>query len=560
MVSKIEILDVGGKGVIIGAEVVVKSLKSQGVDLMFGVVGIPITPIAIACRRNGVKYIGMRNEQAASYAAGAAGYMLGKPAACLVVSGPGLIHGLAGIGNAWVNNWPMILISGCEEFNQDQMGAFQAGPQEKTVNPFVKFSGRPASVERIPYFIEKACRVSVYGRPGPTFVSIAANLISGQIQESKLVYPPQYAPPPRSLADPVFVEKAVSAILSAKRPLIIVGKGAAYARAEHESLQIVEETQIPFLPTPMGKGVIPDDHPLSIAPARSLALKADVILLLGARLNWQMHYGSGVRFDPHVKFIQIDICPEELGNNVQPYVALFGDLSSVISQLLTSLRREKYRLNQPQWTDSLKARVQVNVIKQNAKLAVDKNPMSYERVFKDVRDVLPRDCILVSEGANTMDIGRTILPNFEARSRLDAGTWGTMGVGMGFAIAAAIVHPNKKIVAVEGDSAFGFSSAELEAACRHNLNICVIIINNNGVYRGETNVPPDIYDAPPTSLTANAHYELIADAFGGKGFFVNTYQELLPTLKEAMSLTVPTVVNVMILPNSEGREADHSKL
>jgi 2-hydroxyacyl-CoA lyase 1 len=332
---------------------------------------------------------------------------------------------------------------------------------------------------------------------------------------------------------------------------VIVGKGAAYSRAEDEIKEFIETTGLPYLATPMGKGVLPDDHPQSIAPARSHALQnADLVFLMGARLNWILHFGLPPRFNENVRVVQMDISAEEIGTNVPTEVALVGDAKAVTAQLNARLKERPWSYPaESTWWTGMQKKIEENAATVQPMLDDESTPMGYYRVFREIRELLPRDCIIASEGANTMDIGRTLMPNFLPRHRLDAGTFGTMGVGLGFAVAAAVVNPDKKVVCVEGDSAFGFSGMEVETACRYRLPITFVIVNNNGIGGGPTEVlPPE--KLPPGAYTPNAHYEKMADAFGGKGYFVETPEQLGTALREAMASDVTTVVNVMINPRS----------
>jgi 2-hydroxyacyl-CoA lyase 1 len=534
-----------------GARVIARSLKQQGVDYMFGIVGFPVIPIAMAAQQEGIRYIGFRNEQAASYAAGAVGYLTGRPGACLAVSGPGVVHGIAGLANAWSNCWPMILLGGANDSYQEGMGAFQETPQIEAARPFSKYAARPESPERIPYFVEQAVRNSIYGRPGAVYLDLPNDIIGASLDEDALEFRERCPDPPRTLADPDNIRSALDALASAERPLVIIGKGAAYARAEEEVRSFIDKTRLPFLASPMGKGVVPDDHPLSVAPARSHALQnADVVLLLGARLNWIMHFGLPPRFAKDVRVIQLDISSEEIGTNVPTEVALVGDARAVVGQLNAALDERPWSYpSETTWRSDLGVEVQRNVSSVEAMLHDDSEPMGYYRVLREIRDALPRDAIICSEGANTMDIGRTVLPNFGARQRLDAGTYGTMGVGLGFAIAAAAVHPGQKVVAVEGDSAFGFSGMEVETACRFRLPITFIIVNNNGIGGGLSEYDPD--NPPPFVYTLEARYEKIIEAFGGRGYCVSKLADLGPTLKEALADPMPNIVNILIDPRAQ---------
>jgi len=535
-----------------GATLIARSLKQQGVDYMFGIVGIPVFGIAAAAQREGIRYLGFRNEQAASYAAGITGYLTGRPGACLTVSGPGMINAISGLANAWSNCWPMILIGGANDSFQNGQGAFQETPQIEAARPFVKYAARPDRTRRIPFYVEQAVRTSIYGRPGAVYLDLPNDIISDRIDADQVHMPPKCPDPPKPCAGSEAVRQTLDALKSAQRPLVIIGKGAAYARAEDEVRAFIEKTKLPFLPTPMGKGVVPDDHPQSIAPARSHALQnADVILLMGARLNWILHFGLPPRFAGDVKIIQMDMAAEEIGTNIPAEIPLVGDIKCITGQLNAALIGYGWEYpSDTQWWGSLKESAGKNQEATDGMMNDDTEPMGYYRVLKAIRDVMPKDAIFCCEGSNTMDISRTVIPNYHARQRLDAGSYGTMGVGLGFAIAAAAVHPDRKIVAVEGDSAFGFSGMEVETACRHRLPITFIIVNNNGIGGGPSALDPNL-PPPPNAYTINAHYERVIEGFGGKGFFVDTVAALDSTLKEAMNHPGPSIVNIMINPRAQ---------
>uniref|UniRef100_A0A8C8Z4U4 2-hydroxyacyl-CoA lyase 1 n=1 Tax=Prolemur simus TaxID=1328070 RepID=A0A8C8Z4U4_PROSS len=548
----------------------------QGVDYMFGIVGIPVTEIAFAAQELGIRYIGMRNEQAACYAASAIGYLTGRPGVCLVVSGPGLIHALGGMANANMNCWPLLVIGGSSERNQETMGAFQEFPQVEACRLYSKFSARPASVEAIPSVIEKvqyliAVRSSIYGRPGACYVDIPADFVNLLVNVNSIKYTECCMSPPVSMAETSAVRMAASVIRNAKQPLLIIGKGAAYARAEENIRKLVEQCKLPFLPTPMGKGVVPDNHPNCVGAARSRALQfADVIVLLGARLNWILHFGLPPRYRPDVKFIQVDICAEELGNNVRPAVTLLGDINAVTKQLLEEFDKIPWHYPpESKWWETLREKMKSSKAASQELASKKSLPMNYYTVFYHVQEQLPRDCFIVSEGANTMDIGRTVLQNYLPRHRLDAGTFGTMGVGLGFAIAAAVLakdrSPGQRVICVEGDSAFGFSGMEVETICRYNLPIILLVVNNNGIYQGfDTDTWKEMVKsqdativAPPACLLPNSHYEQVMIAFGGKGYFVQTPEELQKSLTQTLAdTTKPSLINIMIEPKATRKAQD----
>ncbi len=530
-----------------GATLMARSLKAQGVDYMFGIVGFPVGGIAAAAQKEGITYVGMRNEQAASYAAQAAGYLTGRTQACLVVSGPGVIHALAGLANAHQNCWPMLLIGGASPTYQNGMGAFQEERQTPLAAPYCKVARDIESGTRIPYYVEQAIRTSLNGRPGPVYLDFPDDIIQAQVDEDDVIAVAPVGEPSRPQVDPTIIEQALDALESAENPLVVVGKGMAWSRAEDEVREFIERTQLPFLNSPMGKGVMPDDHPLSVGAARSTALReADVVFLMGARLNWIMHFGLPPRFNPGVRIVQLDIEQEEIGHNVPTEVALVGDGKAVVRQLNQALgNRQWFYPAETSWRAALQEKAQANVASVKPMIEDESSPMNYYRAFRDIAEWLPHDAIIIGEGAATMDIGRTQMPNRHPRHRLDAGTYGTMGVGAGFSIAAAVTNPGKPVVSVQGDSAFGFSGMEVETMVRYNLPVKLIVLNNGGIGGGVGPLEKGSR-VPPSVLTYGAHYEGMVEALGGKGFFVEDPSDLRGALDKAMAFDGPAMVNVTL--------------
>jgi len=329
----------------------------------------------------------------------------------------------------------------------------------------------------------------------------------------------------------------------------------AWSRAEAEVKEFIEKTQLPFLPAPMAKGLLPDDHPLSVASARTYALQnADVALLMGARLNWIMHFGLPPRWSKDLKVIQMDIEPEEIGTNVPAAVGLVGDGKAITRQLNQALEQNPWQFSAENlWRSGLHNKVQENAASTEPMLNSDEVPMGYYRVLREIRDVMARDTVLVAEGASTMDISRQVIPNYEPRTRLDAGSFGTMGVGLGFAIAAAAVSNGKRVIDLEGDSAFGFSGMEVETACRYKLPITFVVVNNNGVGGGPETLDSNPLTASPGAYTPYARYEKMAEAFGGQGFYCTRPEEIRPALEQANQADGPAIVHIKINPRAGRR-------
>jgi 2-hydroxyacyl-CoA lyase len=536
-----------------GATLIARSLKQQGIDHLFGVVGFPITPIAAAAQKEGVAYIGMRNEQSASYAAQAYGYLTGRPGACVVVTGPGVVHGLAGLANAQQNCWPMILIGGASETHRGGMGAFQEERQVLIASPFCKFAHGIESVQRIPYYVEMATRHAINGRPGASYLDMPDDIITGKCDIDNVVHVERAPEPPRMVAPMENIESALNLLERAERPLVLVGKGMAWSRAEDEVRGFIERTQLPFLRSPMGKGVMPDDHPLSVAAARTLALQnADVVFLMGARFNWIFHFGQPPRFAKDVKVIQLDIAPEEIGHNKKTEVPLVGDGKAIMAQLNKALAsRQWFHPKDTAWRKMIAKKASDNAAQIKPQIDDDQAPANYYRALRDVAAWMPRNAILSAEGAGTMDIGLTQLQVSDARSCLNAGTYGTMGVGLGQAIAACIVHPDRPVVHLSGDSAIGFSGMEMETLVRYNFPAKIVVLNNGGIGPGMPEIPKDpMFNLKPNALIYGARYDTVMEAFGGKGFFVEDPKHLRGALDEAMNYRGPALVNIVISQDS----------
>lgn len=516
-----------------GCHLVVDALKANDVDTIYGVVGIPITDLARAAQASGIRYIGFRHEASAGNAAAAAGFLTARPGVCLTTSGPGFLNGLPALANATTNCFPMIQISGSSSrpMVDLQRGDYQDLDQLNAARPFVKAAYRIGQVQDIGRGVARAIRTATSGRPGGVYLDIPGDVLGQAVEASAAsgaIWRP-VDPAPRLLPAPEAIDRALDVLAQAQRPLLVLSKGAAYAQADNVIREFVEHTGIPFLPMSMAKGLLPDSHPQSAAAARSLAMaRADVVLLVGARLNWLLGNGESPQWSADAKFIQVDIEASEFDSN-RPIVApLTGDIGSVMSALLEAAA-DRSSVASAAWTGELADRKARNSAKMRRRLADDHHPMRFYNALGAIRSVLQRnpDVYVVNEGANALDLARNIIDMHLPRHRLDSGTWGVMGIGMGYAIAAA-VETGRPVVAIEGDSAFGFSGMEFETICRYRLPVTVVILNNGGVYRGDeatifrSAAPVWRHDPAPTVLNAHARHELIAEAFGGKGYHVST--------------------------------------
>lgn len=540
-----------------GIHVLIDALKLNDVKTIYGVVGIPITDVARHAQASGIRYIGFRHESDAGHAAAAAGFLTQQPGICLTVSAPGFLNGLVALANATTNCFPMVQISGSSERHlvDLQRGDYEEMDQLAAARPFAKAAYRVHRAEDIGRGVARAIRTAVSGRPGGVYLDIPAAVL-GEILDADKAAESVWRivdPAPRQAPDAAAVDRAVELLANAKRPLVVLGKGAAYAQADEPIREFIESTGVPYLPMSMAKGLLPDDHPQSAATARSLAMKrADVIMLVGARLNWLLGHGQAPQWSPDARFIQVDIASTELDSN-QPIAApLVGDVRSVLESLVE--RSKPGQITVPQeWRDELSSRSAQNVAKMASRLeaAATAHPMKFVGALQVIRDVLADnpEAYVVNEGANALDLARNTIGMQAPRHRLDSGTWGVMGIGMGYAIAAA-VETGKPVIAIEGDSAFGFSGFELETICRYRLPIVTVVLNNSGVYRGDDASPSA--DPAPTAL--RARHDLMIKAFGGTGYQATTPKEVGATLREALASGGPALIDCVIDP-TDGTES-----
>lgn len=539
-----------------GFHLVIDALRLNDINNIYAVPGIPITDLGRFAQAAGMRVVSFRHEQHAGNAAAIAGFLTQKPGICLTVSAPGFLNGLTALANATTNCFPMILISGSSEREivDLQQGDYEEMDQLAVAKPLCKAAYRVLHAEDIGIGVARAIRAACSGRPGGVYLDLPAKLLGqtmdAQAGRDSLVK--VVDPAPRQLPSKDSVERAVDVLKSAKRPLIILGKGASYARADDEIRMLVERSGIPYLPMSMAKGLLPDTHPQSAGAARSLVLKeSDVVMMIGARINWLLSHGKGKAWgNARKKFVQIDIEPREMDSNVEIAAPVVGDIGSCVCAFLEAMG-EDWQAPPSEWTEAVNARKEANLARMAPRLQNNNVPMDFHGALGVLRNIMKErpDTILVNEGANTLDFARSIIDIHKPRTRLDVGTWGVMGIGMGFAVAAAI-ETGKPVLAVEGDSAFGFSGMEIETICRYRLPVCVVVFNNNGIYRGTDVNPSGGEDVATTVFVKDARYDMMMQAFGGVGVRATSPDDLSRAVNEAIDSGKPTLINAVIDENA----------
>ncbi|MDA9865043.1 oxalyl-CoA decarboxylase [bacterium] len=544
-----------------GFHLLIDALKLNGVETIYNVPGIPITDLGRYAQAQGLRVLSFRHEQHAGYAAAAAGFLTKKPGVCMTVSAPGFLNGLTALAHATTNCWPMILISGSSEREvvDLQRGDYEEMDQLAIARPHAKASYRILHAEDIGLGVARAIRAALTGRPGGVYLDVPGQLL-GQVmdaaegQKSLIEVVDRN---PKSVPGADAVARAVDVLKSAKKPLFIIGKGAAYAQCDDKVKELVETLGFPYLPMSMAKGLLPDTHPQCASAARSLVLKeADCVFLIGARLNWLLSHGEGKAWGEKgsKKFVQIDIEPTEMDSNQKISAPLIGDIESCATALLDAVGSD-WKKPSEDWTVAVRDKVTSNVERMAPRLKNNNSPMDYPGSLGVLKDLIAEnpDVVLVNEGANALDQARSIVDIHKPRKRLDVGTWGIMGIGMGSAVAAAVETGNQ-VLAVEGDSAFGFCGMEIETICRYNLPICIVIMNNNGIYRGDGENWSGGEDPSTTVFVKGARYDMMMQAFGGVGVSVDNPDALRQAVKDAFASGKPTLINAVIAEDA-GKES-----
>ncbi|MDE6809510.1 MAG: oxalyl-CoA decarboxylase [Muribaculaceae bacterium] len=545
-----------------GMYILAEALHRLGLNDVYGLVGIPVTEVAYAMQKVGMNYYGFRFEQQAGMAAATHGFLTKQPGVLLTVSSLGFMNGLTATTNATVNCYPMIQISGASDpqMVDMDMGTYEQLDQLNAARPYVKAAFRCSHAKDIPAAVARAYRAAVSGRPGGVYIDMATPALAeimDRDEAEKLYYTPidVYTPvAPNGDA----VKRAAEILLSAKRPAILLGKGAAYAQVDDKIKELVETYNIPYLAMSMAKGLMPDNGPLSALSCRSTIMEqADVVMVIGARINWMLQFGRG-KWNPDVKFIQLDVQPTEIDRNVPIAAPVVGDMGLSLDAILNEIKGKKMSAD-PNWVPSLQAESKTKNAKFETRLkdALTASPMNHWSAIATIKPILESnpDVILINEGANTLDDTRDSVDMSLPRHRVDCASWSIMGMGMGSTIGAAVAT-GKSVVAVEGDSAFGFSGMDFATICRYQLPCTVVVFNNGGIYNG-IGVNPSGADEPaPTTLDINARYDKIGEAFGAASYYVSTPAELSKALTEAIASKKPAMINVQLAADS-GKESGH---
>lgn len=555
---------------ITGNQLLARSLRKCWAEVIFYLMGGPCLELVAECMEQGIKCIDTRDERSAAMMAQAYSRITGKVGICITAAGPGTTNIVTGVGSAFLDCAPMIAIGGSTALLTREMDVFQEMDLASIMKPITKRAWQISRTERIPAYVGMAFRHALSNRPGPIYLDCPADVLEGEVRESQVLdgeeeINPEGITSARPAGDPEAVRRAVELLLKARRPIIIAGSGVLWSGAEDSLRNFVEATGIPFYTTPLARGVIPEDHPLCFPGARSIAWRnADVVLSIGTRANFIVQHFLPPRFARGVKVIAVNIDAEEIGHNKRVEIGIVGDAKAVLNQLTAEAGKKFQSRKEFPWIKRLRAedvrrREQVEPL-----LDSDKVPIHPLRLCKEIREFLPRESILVVDGNETLSFARQTIPTYHSRHRLNPGPFGCVGVGVPFGIGAKVAKPDKPVLVLTGDGAFGFGAIEMDTAVRHKLPI-IVVVSNNGGWTAKDEALPLKRDLGFTS------YDRLVEALGGYGERVEQPQDIQPALERAFRSSKPALVNVITDPSAaaitqdfgagaEGRKPDLNSL
>jgi acetolactate synthase-1/2/3 large subunit len=528
-----------------GEQIIARAFQREGVDTFFFMMGGPTGGTAGACLELGMKGIYVRHEQAAAMMAHAYSRITGKPGICIAPMGPGVANLVTGLANAWADASPVIAIGGASPMRGTTLDTFQEMDQIPMMKPIVKAAYRVDLGYRIPEYISVAFREALDGKRGPVYLDLPGDILAGKVEEEKIHWVEgKYRTDARPAGDPKLITQAIELLSNAHKPLVLTGSGVLWSRAEAALQKFVDATGIPFFTTPQGRGVIAEDHQRSFPAARSTAFReADVVLVIGARANSMLSHLRAPRFSPDAKFINVNLDGREIGHNRAAEVGIIGDARLVLEQL-TDEAKGRFPKEETAWVAQLAAKHRSNMERNAPLLHSDKLPIHPLRLCNELKDVISRDTILVVDGHEILNFARQSIPIYQARASLNAGPHGCMGVGIPFGVGAQAAAPDRPVVVLSGDGAFGWNGMEMDTAIRHNLPIVVVVSNNGGFTSRQTggDVGRDL---------GYQRYDKMVEALGGYGEFVEKPEGIRPAIERAMKSGVPSLVNVCTDPNAQ---------
>lgn len=543
---------------ITGSTLLAQALLREGGDSVFFLMGAPILEASKACAAVGIRMIDVRHEQAAAMMAHASARIRARPGVCMAASGPGVVNLASGLANALIDGAPVVALGGASPIADFATGAFQEIDQLAIMRPVTKSAERVHEARRIPEYVHRAFSRAMAGKPGPVYLDLPGDVLHQEVEAAQVEWPTTQRAndQPRAAATEKSLRQLVSLFRQARQPIVVAGSGAVWSQASDELHCLVGAASIPFFTTPPARGIIAEDDANSFPGARSVAFaEADFVLVVGSRLNYVLGFGRPPRFSASAKFARIDIDPEEIACGGQVDLGIVGDAKTVLRQLCAQLPANALKSAFSDWRQRLAAVDSEHRQVQEIAPERSQTPIHPLRLCQEVRDFMDRDAILVADGQEILHYSRHVIPAFVPSRRLGPGPFGTMGVGVPFAIGARAACPDKQVIVLSGDGAFGLNALELDTAIRHRLPIIVIISLNGGW-------TADAGDERAGRELGLTRYDKLAEALGCHGEFVREPADIRPALERAAQAVrggQTAVLNVVTDAHARARTAPYAR-
>ena len=546
-----------------GGRLAARQLKASGIDTIFTVAAGPMSQVLVGATQEGIRVVNCRHEVSAGNAASAYGWVQKKPGVVVVGSGPGMTNSITPLYVATESAMPLVVLGGSTGTGTGGLGDFQELDQVRAASGVARWAGRVASVQQIPNMLHLALGKSVAGRPGGIYLDFPGHIVAQGIDPSTISLRESQPGVTTMMPDAQGVQRIAEMLATAQRPLLLIGKGAAWGDASIP-LQRLVSRGIPFVASPMGRGTVPDDDEMCMGAARNAAMRgADVVVAIGARFNWMFGAGRAGTFQQsrpdgsRVRIAQIDIEATEMWSAVDLEVGLIADCAVAVEQINLALEGRTLKTSGTDWVPSLREQVVKNEASLVEEMSSDEQPINHYRLVADVRDCVDRDATITEDAELTMGVMRQVMPSYLGRYRFGAGTTGCMGTGFPYAVGAKLARPNQQVVAVLGDYAFGAAAMEVETCARLGINVVVVVSNNAGInaHASQARFPAD---APPVYSMLPIDYEKMAEMVGGYSQRVTDPADIKPAVKRALAANTVAVVNVITDPNaSRGRRREY---
>jgi acetolactate synthase-1/2/3 large subunit len=530
-----------------GNQVLAAALREHGVEHVFFLMGGPMIDAENACEDAGIRMVDVRHEQAAAMMANACSRVLRRPGVCMAASGPGTTNLATGVAHAFVDGAPVIALGGSSPVGQYGLGAFQELDQLSMMRPITRWAERAYDPRRIPELVAAAFRHAFAGRPGPVYLDLPGDVLYREVAAAEVRWVRPRLERQRPMGDPRLVEQALDLLERADRPVLVAGSGVLWSDAADALRAWVESSGIPFWTTPQGRGVVPEDHPLSFLNARSTAFReADLVLVVGTRLNYVLDFGRPPRVSEGARLIQVDIDPDELGRTRDVDAGIVGDARAVLVQLQDAAGG-RLAGRYDRWVAHLAEVNEEKRLDAERSMATGQVPIHPLRLCREVRDFLARNAILSVDGQEILNYGRQSIPTYLPGHRLNSGPFGTMGVGLPFGLGAKVARPDRQVVVLHGDGSMGLNAMELDTAVRHHLDVLTVVSNNGGWTAADRHkVGRDL---------GWTRFDLLARSLGCHGEHVEHPDDIRPALERAAASGLPAVVNVVTDPMARARTA-----